>query len=60
MIKLPGDKSFSRFTEKIVELSRQVELLCNEIDTMKSSSTEDQAQLSNLLDMKVSLWSVLH
>ena len=55
MIKLPGDKSFSRFTEKIVELSRQVELLCNEIDTMKSSSTEDQAQLSNLLDMKVSL-----
>ena len=55
MIEASGDVALSHFAEKIVELSRQVELLCNEIDTMKSSSTEDQAQLSNLLDMKVGL-----
>ena len=55
MTEASGDESLSYFAEKIVELSRQVELLCNEIDTMKSSSTEDQAQLSNLLDMKVSV-----
>ena len=42
------------FTEKIVELSHQVEQLCKEIEAMKSSMTQEQAQLSDLLEMKVS------
>ncbi|KAI0214151.1 hypothetical protein LSAT2_000763 [Lamellibrachia satsuma] len=38
--------------QKVVELSHQVEQLCKEIEAMKSSMTQEQAQLSDLLEMK--------